>query len=353
MEIFLLFCRSLLLNFLFLAWQSAFVQISQLRQLNRRHGTKGPTANNSSLLKMAATQVSTRKRSAKKYATFCVPHPPVVPSCEKSMRRFLFPSADYIKMHFAPKTASCHVIFFSLCQFQFNVRRQQTGKGSGLQSLTKQRFSTRRKLQIYNGNAPPLPNPPHAQSRHGCVHNFYARSKSGQTRGISAPQLPLSATPKLQRRKIAMHWGLAAQWERGRGRRRRGGTDDRTSCKSLKASVWTCVFCILQARHGLPHSAKCSSNQRCSNCAARPPCTAERLLPSARIAPRFVATFYAFFQRLRRRLLFQVQDKCDSIKPCHAPNTAKHAAVPRNLPLPFKPPSFSFSHRREAKNCQA
>lgn len=84
-----------------------------------------------------------------------------------------------------------------------------------------------------------------------------------------------------------------------------------------------------------------------------PPCTAERLLPSARIAPRFVATFYAFFQRLRRRLLFQVQDKCDSIKPCHAPNTAKHAAVPRNLPLPFKPRSFSFSHRREAKNCQA
>lgn len=94
------------------------------------------------------------------------------------------------------------------------------GGGSGLQSLTKQRFSTRRKLQIYNGNAPPSPNPPHAQSRHGCVHNFYASSKSGQTRGISAPQLPLSssrssflpcATPKLQRRKIAMHWGLAAQ----------------------------------------------------------------------------------------------------------------------------------------------
>lgn len=220
MEIFLHFCRSLLLNFLFLAWQSAFVQISQLRQLNRRHGTEGPTANNSSLLKMAATQVSTRKRSAKKYATFCAPHPSVAPSCEKSMRRFLFPSVDYIKMHFAPKTASCHVIFFSLCQFQFNVRRQQTGKGSGLQSLTKQRFSTRRKLQIYNGNAPPSPNPPHAQSRHGCVHNFYARSKSGQTRGISAPQLPLScsrsffllcATPKLHRRKIAMHWGLVAQ----------------------------------------------------------------------------------------------------------------------------------------------
>lgn len=195
---------------------------------------------------MAATQVSTRKRSAKKYATFCAPHPSVVPSCEKSMRRFLFPSVDYIKMHFAPKTASCHVIFFSLCQFQFNVRRQQTAKGSGLQSPTKQRFSTRRKLQIYNGNAPPSPNPPHAQSRHGCVHNFYTRSKSGQTRGISAPQLPLScsrssfllcATPKLQRRKIAMHWGLAAQWKRGRGRGRRGGTDDRTSCKSLKASV--------------------------------------------------------------------------------------------------------------------
>lgn len=72
-----------------------------------------------------------------------------------------------------------------------------------------------------------------------------------------------------------------------------------------------------------------------------PPCSAERLLPSARIAPRFVATFYAFFQRLRRRLLFQVQDKCDSIKPCHAPNTAKHAAVPRNLPLP---PSLPLSH---------
>lgn len=120
------------------------------------------------------------------------------------------------------------------------------GGGSGLQSLTKQRFSTRRKLQIYNGNAPPSPNPPHAQSRHGCVHNFYTRSKSGQTRGISAPQLPLSstrssflpcATPELQRRKIAMHWGLVAHWERGRGRGRRWGTDDRTSCKSLKASV--------------------------------------------------------------------------------------------------------------------
>lgn len=158
------------------------------------------------------------------------------------MRRFLFPSVDYIKMHFVPKTASCRVIFFSLCQFQFNVRRQQTGKGSGLQSLTKQRFSTRGKLQIYNGNAPPSLNPPHAQSQHGCVHNFYTRAKSGQARGISAPQLPrssspsfclLCATPKLQRRKIAMHWGLAAQWGWGRG----GRPDDRTSSKSLKASV--------------------------------------------------------------------------------------------------------------------
>lgn len=70
-------------------------------------------------------------------------------------------------------------------------------------------------------------------------------------------------------------------------------------------------------------------------------CFSERPLPSARIALRFVATFYAFFQRLRRRLLFQVQDKCDSIKPCHASNTAKHAAVPRNLPLS---PTFPLSH---------
>lgn len=263
-------------------------------------------------------------------------------------------------MHFAPKTASCRVIFFSLCQYQFNVRRQQTGKGSGLQSLTKQRFSTRRKLQIYNGNAAPSPNRPYAQSRHGCVHNFYTRSKSGQARGISAPQLPrssppsfflLCATPKLQRRKIAMHWGLAAQWGWGRG----GGTDDRTSCKSLKASVWTCVFCILQARHGLPHSAKCSSNQRCSSCVAQTSSPA----PLSDRCPRLVLR-HVLLQRFMH--FFSV---CDNVC-CFRSKTSATVlslATPQtqqNMPqcratfnCLSNLPSFSFSHRREAKNCQA
>lgn len=134
----------------------------------------------------------------------------------------------------------------------------------------------------------------------------------------------------------------------GRGRGRGWGrTTGLTANPSRQAKSERAFFAYYRPRHGLPpHSAKCSSNQRCSSCAA-----SLTPLPLGRLLPRFVATFYAFFQRLRRRLLFQLQDKCDSIKPCHAPKTQQNMPQCRAAPPPRCPaPSL---HRRAAKNCQA
>lgn len=227
---------------------------------------------------------------------------------------------------------------------------------SGTIPRTKQRFCTRRKLQIYNGNAPaPLPIahcPALCRSWPilDCVHNFYTRFPSHSRPGESVHTLPTAPRPlptvcyvqlpNYNEEKLQCIGGGG----RGRGW---GRTTGLTANPSRQAKSERAFFAYYRPRNGLPpHSAKCSSNQRCSRCAA-----SLTPLPLGRLLPRFVATFYAFFQRLRRRLLFQLQDKCDSIKPCHAPKTQQNMPQCRAAP-PTRCPAPSL-HRRAAKNCQA
>jgi len=146
---------------------------------------------------------------------------------------------------------------------------------------------------------------------------------------VQWPRGQQKSTVKLKWRKIALHWSLVPPRPHGTVYGVCSGKE--VNSKSLKAKVWASRFCILQARH-----RHVSGQQRLSchilrnvhqiNVAA----AALPLATSPFHCVTFVATFYAFFQRLRLRrrrrrrwsqwrLLFQFQDKCDSIKPCHAP----------------------------------
>lgn len=156
---------------------------------------------------------------------------------------------------------------------------------SGTIPVTKQRFCTRRKLQIYNGNAPAPPPLCRSWPILDCVHNFYTRFPSHSRPGESVHTLPpppaCCCQSALCNFQITTKKNCNALGEEGQGGG--AGTTGLTANPSRQAKSERAFFAYYRPRHGLPpHSAKCSSNQRCSSCAATPrPCP----LPLPWLAP--------------------------------------------------------------------
>lgn len=147
---------------------------------------------------------------------------------------------------------------------------------SGTIPVTKQRFCTRRKLQIYNGNAPAPPPLCRSWPILDCVHNFYTRFPSHSRPGESVHTLHPSPARCRQSAlcnfQITTKKNCNALGEEGQGLGQGCQATGLTANPSRQAKSERAFFAYYRPRHGRPpHSAKCSSNQRCSSCAAPSP----------------------------------------------------------------------------------